>query len=428
MRLRWLLLRIVPAAKACICCVLLMTGIVESTSAQTVINNNPYQRPPGTFTPLYPTTPYPVQGYQGVNAGYYRVAQVPGQIPAQPRFGQPIVQPQIQNVPGAVAQPNFVQPGMQNPGYVAPGVNGQPGYFQQPYCPPGQNVPPCDNMFYPRGTIQANALLMRRSSVNNFPLLLDAANATKFDARSLGFSYDWGIDAAVSYRTSPSSNVEIRYFQIDGWTSRGSSPFVAGDFIASMPPQVLASAGTVDYIYSSELHNFEINIVGRVSDRFRLGAGFRWVEVDELLNQTFSPMGMAAFAWNIDTYNHLYGFQLSADYYLVTVGRFSAGTYAKGGIFANVADSATTIIGPGGTTTSFLRNTKPAFVGETGIAGEFQLFPRISLIGGYQLMWISGIALAPDQLPNTNAMGIPITLDHSDMFYHGAYFGVELRW
>ena len=53
-----------------------------------------------------------------------------------------------------------------------------------------------------------------------------------------------------------------------------------------------------------------------------------------------------------------------------------------------------------------------AFVGEIGLTGVYRLSDRLLLRGGYQLMWIDGVALAPSQMPElkfTTQTGLPTT-------------------
>ena len=67
-----------------------------------------------------------------------------------------------------------------------------------------------------------------------------------------------------------------------------------------------------------------------------------------------------------------------------------------------------------------------AFVGEIGLTGDYRLSDRLLLRGGYQLLWIDGVALAPSQMPELNfttQTGPPTT---GNVFYHGALSGQEI--
>ena len=76
-----------------------------------------------------------------------------------------------------------------------------------------------------------------------------------------------------------------------------------------------------------------------------------------------------------------------------------------------------------------LGDSSVAFVGEIGITGVYQLTKHIALRGGYQTLWISGVALASDNMANATALSSQanITTD-GDLFYHGALMSVDFMW
>jgi hypothetical protein len=361
-----------------------------------------YQQPTG-YDPFGTQSP---GGYGVVNAGYgapvYQVAQVPQAYP--------------QTAPVYVPQ-SYVAPSAQP--YLATPAGGQYGM----------------NTFQPLWTAQLNWLYMTRSKSNSFPLLIDGASATVVDADQLDYGWKSGFDVALSRRWSPTMNFELRYFQIRSWNADFASPFPAGSFIATNPASPLFAAGDAQYMADSNLHSFEMNFVRRSSmfPRTRLAIGFRWLELSDNLLQTFLIGGPPDALLDIDTNNHMYGLQIASDGLLFDTGRFSLVGWIKGGIYANVADQSTFLSSTDGTTISYsaIGRTTAAFMGETGLMADFSLFPRVSLVGGYQLIYIAGAALAPDQLPNMSSVAsglVPVTLDQSDPFYHGALVGIDIHW
>jgi hypothetical protein len=92
-----------------------------------------------------------------------------------------------------------------------------------------------------------------------------------------------------------------------------------------------------------------------------------------------------------------------------------------------------------GTGPSMIRDTRGAaantsFVGETGLTGFYRLTNHLWLHGGYQAMWLSSVALAPEQvdLSSRSLVGAPAAgsglNNNGDLFFHGAVAGAELRW
>ncbi len=380
-------------------------------------NNGPVYHTAGLGTVQVPTASVPqmpagVNGFPIQNAG---TGGYTGGAYAPPVYYVAQAPPLYPQVPGP-------QPGVYVPqNYVTPAA--QPYPVWNPY-PTGYAGQP-QNLW----DAQINALYMTRSKESSFPLLLDGGGATLVNADQLDFGWQWGFDVGLSRKLGAYQNFELRYFQISPWTAQLSSPFVAGDALATNPPTTIFAMGTVDYLYRSSVYSFELNLVSRLmaTDRVRLALGFRWMELSENLTQSFTPSGTALV---VDTNNHLYGLQIAGDGVLINANRFSVVTWVKGGIYANVADQSTDFTG-GPVISNGARATTAAFVGETGLMGDFAITQCVSIIGGYQLLWVSGAALAADQIPNmgTGLGGfVPTGLDQSDLYYHGAIFGLDFRW
>jgi hypothetical protein len=56
------------------------------------------------------------------------------------------------------------------------------------------------------------------------------------------------------------------------------------------------------------------------------------------------------------------------------------------------------------------------------------LTPYCNVRAGYQVMWVEGIGLAPDQVNPANFLGAPSVNNRGGVFLHGAVLGMELRW
>ena len=393
----------------------------------------------------------PAFGNAGISSPrpVYNVAQVPQQFAPPPQFTPPqqFTQPQTFTQPQQFAPPQqFVQPQQFTqqaiPQQQFPQVQpGQPVYVPQNYAAPGmqQSNPVLDscNQFLncnPQSTwtTQFNWLYMTRTKSSSFPLLIDAGGSTLVNAKDLDYGWNSGFDVALSRKTRNGSNVELRYFQINGWTADFSAPFVATNAIATNLPSPLAGAGTVNYLGQSALYSFEINLVDRSvnNERMQFSLGFRWLELSENLAQTFTPGGPPD-TFIIDTNNHLYGGQLGLQGVFYDGPRLNVIGWGKAGLYANVADQSTDVVSGMVLLSNGARDTAASLVAETGALLEYKMFPRASLIGGYQLLWISGGALAPDQLPNMDSIAaglVPTGLDQSTAFYHGLFAGVDVHW
>ncbi len=70
-----------------------------------------------------------------------------------------------------------------------------------------------------------------------------------------------------------------------------------------------------------------------------------------------------------------------------------------------------------------------AFLGELNFNLIYQLSKVWDIRAGYNLFWIDGVALAPDQLDFSADIGAGGRLDsNGNAFYHGVNIGLEARW
>jgi hypothetical protein len=69
-----------------------------------------------------------------------------------------------------------------------------------------------------------------------------------------------------------------------------------------------------------------------------------------------------------------------------------------------------------------------AFVGEIGITGAYQMTPHIALRGGYQLLWIQGVAIATEQVGATTLLTRSSIDTGGGEFFHRALAGLEFTW
>ena len=70
-----------------------------------------------------------------------------------------------------------------------------------------------------------------------------------------------------------------------------------------------------------------------------------------------------------------------------------------------------------------------AFVGDLNFSAMYQLSRVWGVRTGYNLIWIEGVALAPDQFDFSNTIGSGTGLfAGSGVFLHGVNVGLEARW
>ncbi len=138
------------------------------------------------------------------------------------------------------------------------------------------------------------------------------------------------------------------------------------------------------------------------------------------------------FTHTINTHNHMYGFQVGADALVLgRSSRFRIDGFAKTGIFYDAASQNSEFSDPNGLGdfSAAANGSHTSFLGELGLVASYQITKHAALRGGYQVMWIEGVALAPRQIPSTGLAASTAEVETSGgLFYHGANAGLEVTW
>jgi hypothetical protein len=161
--------------------------------------------------------------------------------------------------------------------------------------------------------------------------------------------------------------------------------------------------------------------------------GLRYLRVDEVLNisaEREEVGGTETGSYQVRAANDLYGPQFGVRLRHCR-GPWSVEGTGKVAVFGNDASTSQVL-------TDFpdfvLRDVRAsdgdvAFLGELNLSLIRQVSDHWFLRGGYNLIWIDGIALAPDQLDFTLASTSGTTIDTDNtMFLHGVNLGIEGRW
>jgi len=142
--------------------------------------------------------------------------------------------------------------------------------------------------------------------------------------------------------------------------------------------------------------------------------------------------GIESSIYDIGTSNNLYGAQAGARFrrWGQKLGWEATG---KAGLFASDTQQEQYVTDyPDGFLVRPLTSASDdgvAFVGELNLTGIYRLNDVWNLRAGYNLMWITGVALAPDQLDFSGELpaGNQIS-SNGGLFLHGVSCGLEARW
>jgi hypothetical protein len=287
----------------------------------------------------------------------------------------------------------------------------------------------------------ANQTLVERVPLNDDPFKTHGAEALNGNDFQQGFC--GGPRVGLIRHGDCGYDLELSYFQIDGWSSdRTIGPDdpidwlvmrAPGGFTQTNQPPLLATQA-MDWDYATKLYNAEFNVRWNPCCRVTMLAGFRWMNLSESLVGALEPptISWEPPFWNTTTTNNLFGFQIGADGKLLERGRFSIDGLLKAGIFDNNAEQTTTVSVIAKQLRSGSASTNhAAFVGETGLQCKYQVTKGLLLKAGYEAIWMQGVALAPGQVQETYVTLLPMTVQalgvncDSGVFYHGATVGLE---
>jgi len=278
-----------------------------------------------------------------------------------------------------------------------------------------------DALFITRSTAKARTL----AAEGGVPVL---------STGELQFANEGGMAIQLGRATQFGVDIDVELSMIDWWSA---SRDVTGTGLRALGPYGVYFGGGDRVVarYGSSLYSTEVNL-RKQSDCCWLKpfAGFRWIELHEDFALTMpetSGIFNPGTVQGTNAENHLYGFQLGANGLLLNKGRFQLEGVIKAGIFGNRATHDTFAFVEGGK--GFTRDvrgetSRTAFVGELKFAGKYRISDCLSARAGYQLMWIDGVALAPNQFYTTVVSPNTATVHtNATPFYHGAFVGVELR-
>jgi hypothetical protein len=152
------------------------------------------------------------------------------------------------------------------------------------------------------------------------------------------------------------------------------------------------------------------------------------------------PPDELLFTTSLRTTNQLNGVHLTSDFLFFESEYFELGGFGKAGVFHNFANGTITerytdtLNDPNSTYTRTLTNSKevPSFLGHAGLTGRFFIRENVRLFGSYEAIYLTGLALAPDQMRgNSTSVTLAATLDlrtQGSVFIHGGRIGVEFLW
>jgi len=267
-------------------------------------------------------------------------------------------------------------------------------------------------------------------------------------AQDLQFPWSPGVRAFYGQRAPDRGGWEIGYFGVYG---QATSLFVtppAGDFLQMPDPlggfiNLEGESATVRY--TSVINSAELNLLSTSTEWRNHSAswltvdwlvGFRYVGVEEQAAITVdccvTDGDKIPVPYGVATRNNLFGAQIG-NRSRWTWQKWAFEGWAKAGIFGNAQEQIQKPLfdyngdpfRPGLSSTA----GAVAFVGDINTSLVYRLTDVWGLRVGYNLIWIDGLALAPDQFDfSVNENSGRRLVSGGGIFMHGANLGLEARW
>jgi hypothetical protein len=287
----------------------------------------------------------------------------------------------------------------------------------------------------------ARGLMMRRDHEDDVFLTRNGAGdqllSTDADMRTMG-----GLDLSLTKR-----NCEINGPGLDTYLT-GLSDLQVSGFVGNLQDYYNGS-DTNRVTRENEIHNFEINLLrngGTYRTRsgrnatYELLGGFRWFQFNEDLRYASFYTAQNPDAVNYDIYvdNTLLGFQLGGRSEICMTDRLSLSLGTKVGLFNNRIEHRQNFTDSNG---NFAYQTALgaddynyssqkddlSLLGEIDLGMIFRLSSSSRAVFGYRAVGVSGIALAPNQIPQDFTLPVQINDVNSNgnLILGGGYAGLE---
>jgi len=281
---------------------------------------------------------------------------------------------------------------------------------------------------------QIELLTLARNNQPQERVLVQTGSGTPvLSSSDLGAGLAPGISTMLGHRLDGQTAIELTYFGANQWNTERS---VARTADLSLPGQLGANlndfhlANVMQVSLRSQWHNAEVNYFHDLQ-KISVIAGFRFINSQEqlLIHATDSDLDQSDYQVRLS--NNLLGGQIGARVAQYYRGLDLEATY-KAGLFGNQATQAQTVTDLNGT--SLVRNVAAtngtvAFVSDVNLSAVCPLTQKWRMRGGFNLFYLSSLALAANQLDFSDqpGSGRRVRQDSSALLY-GFNIGLEALW
>ena len=289
-----------------------------------------------------------------------------------------------------------------------------------------------------------------------FSRLTGPTGAAQITSANLGFDEEPGMRISGAYQTGPGSNLEFTYLGLLDHISTARAEnadnnlfSVFSNFGDGPDLQFFDNAFVQQVQHRSRLDSFEFNYRRRwigptCTIQGSWLAGVRYAQVQEKIRwfsqgdpEVGGPPGTGRY--NLDVGNYMTGFQLGGDAWICILPGLNIGFDGKAGIYGNNTSQRTLMYSVDenspfvGIVDEKVSGEQFSFLGEAALLATYRVNHQFTIRGGYQMLFVEGVATAMDNFNPTNDtinpnQRVAFLSDDADRFYHGFSIGAEWMW
>ena len=313
-------------------------------------------------------------------------------------------------------------------------------------------------------------VMLHHGQPRQLEFAFDVASGQTFVTGKTSFRYEPGTRITFGRlmnrdKGNRDHSVEFSYMGMFDWTTRANfsaaQPGNAGFGIPGSLNTILGIASTTidgfnnadqqSYVYGTDLDSFELNVRVRTRperDRLVLQPDGRWVRHDAQskiksflagvrvisTEESFLYMSQGTVPvanqgeYHVVTHNDMVGIHFGAEL-IEKHTDWTWGLRGNIGGLVNFADRHSRIETVGGIAadTEDIENENMVFLASGSLFGAYYLRPNLALTVSYEMMYLQGLALAPENLGYDGANFAPFNIG-GDALLHGMFLGVECGW
>ncbi|MEK6238421.1 MAG: hypothetical protein N2C14_27200 [Planctomycetales bacterium] len=289
-----------------------------------------------------------------------------------------------------------------------------PGY-DSPFIEPGLPARDAKSVYPWRFT--ADVMFLHRSKAGSRTLVRNPNNLPVLNVSSLDMDFEAGMRLSGIHQWGCDVDLEFAFLGFHSWDA--FADFTQPGLQVRAPDQSVFILPDAAYAYDSSWNTAEFNARWRQTNWFTWLAGVRYLELKEEFIATSS--GFPGGLFSIESYNHLIGAQCGAHAIIVDHGGpFTLRTTFKLGAYGNRVGQRTAF--PAGTTNGSTVSGEFAWLLDYNLTAVYEHSDRVDFRLGYNVFWLEGVALAPEQV-----LSQALDMDGS-LFLHGLNLGASIRW